>query len=331
MLIPPKYFLTREISQRLQSIEASKEVINNINIPPEIEANIRRRSTLKSSLFSARIEGNPLTLEELQRTASKDQKKKEVFNILQALNWVYQRGAKGLTAKNILDLHQIVMKGLIEPSNLGKFRSEVSAIFNANGIAVYLPPSPKKIPTHLKRLLNFINSDKEPFVPIRACLAHYSFEKIHPFLDGNGRVGRLLLQAVLAKSDYAMKGLICLEENLDQKRSQYYRALDEPEKDVSAYLEFMLSTIDEAAKKAKEEIAKKQRGEIEDFLLPRRAEILNIIRGHEFANFDLIRRRFLAVNERTLRYDLKKLINLGLVKKLGKTRGVYYRAAKKVS
>ncbi len=331
MLIPPKYFLTREISQRLQSIEASKEVINSINIPPEIETNIRRRSTLKSSLFSARIEGNPLTLEELQRTASKDQKKKEVYNLLRALNWVYQRGARGLTAKNILDLHQMVMKGLIEPSNLGKFRSEVSAIFNANGIAVYLPPSPKKIPIHLKRLLNFINSDKEPFVPIRACLAHYSFEKIHPFLDGNGRVGRLLLQAVLAKSDYAMRGLICLEENLDQKRSQYYRALDEPEKDVSAYLEFMLSILDEAAKKAKEEIVKKQKGEIEDFLLPRRAEILNIIRDHEFANFDLIRRRFLAVNERTLRYDLKKLIDLGLVKKLGQTRGVYYRAAKKVS
>lgn len=54
MLIPPKYFLTPKISKLLASIEASKEVINSITIPPEIESNIRRQSTLKSSLFSAR-------------------------------------------------------------------------------------------------------------------------------------------------------------------------------------------------------------------------------------------------------------------------------------
>ena len=305
MLIPPKYFLTPEITQRLQSIEGSKEVINSLEIPTEIETMIRRKSTLKSSLFSARIEGNPLTLEELQKTPSSDQRKKEVFNILRGLNWVYKRGSSDLSVKNILDLHQVAMKDLIDQNVLGKFRNETTAIFNANGIAVYLPPPPRKIPSLIKRLLSFINSDKEPFVPIRACLAHYSFEKIHPFFDGNGRVGRLLLQAVLVKSGYAMKGLLAIEENLDQKRPQYYRALDEPEKDVSAYLEFMLAIIDQAAREAKEEVIKKQQGTAEDFLLPRRAEILSIIRDHEFANFDLIRRRFLAVNERTLRYDLK--------------------------
>ncbi len=331
MLIPPKYSLTSKITQQLQSIEGSKEVINSLEIPAEIETRIRRKSTLKSSLFSARIEGNPLTLEELQKTPSSDQRKKEVFNVLRGLNWVYKRGSRDLSVKNILDLHQVAMKDLIDQSALGKFRNKTTAIFNANGIAVYLPPPPRKIPSLIKRLLNFINADKEPFVPIRACLAHYSFEKIHPFFDGNGRVGRLLLQAVLVKIGYAMKGLLAIEENLDQKRPQYYRVLDEPEKDVSAYLEFMLAIIDQAAREAKKEVIKKQQGTAEDYLLPRRAEILSIIRDHEFANFDLIRRRFLAVNERTLRYDLKKLSDLGLIKKLGKTRGVYYRAAKSAS
>lgn len=61
-------------------------------------------------------------------------------------------------------------------------------------------------------------------------------------------------------------------------------------------------------------------------LLPRREEILNIIRDHQLVKFDTIRRRFMAVSPRTLRYDLKKLKDAGLVKKLGVTNGVYYQA-----
>lgn len=76
MLIPPKYFLTSKISQFLSSIEASKAVIDATTVPSEIETNIRRRSTLKSSLFSARIEGSELSLDEVLRSTSKDQKKK---------------------------------------------------------------------------------------------------------------------------------------------------------------------------------------------------------------------------------------------------------------
>ena len=66
----------------------------------------------------------------------------------------------------------------------------------------------------------------------------------------------------------------------------------------------------------------------EDFLLPRRLEIFNIIGDHRMVNFDTIRRRFLTVNERTLRYDLKKLADLGLIRKRGVTKGVYYETAK---
>jgi DNA-binding transcriptional ArsR family regulator len=62
-----------------------------------------------------------------------------------------------------------------------------------------------------------------------------------------------------------------------------------------------------------------------DSLLPRRAEIYYITRDHELVNFDMIRRRFMGVNERTLRYDLKHLTDRGLIIKLGKTNGVYYK------
>lgn len=327
MFIPPKYILTPKISQLLQSIEGSKQVIDSTNIPPEIEQTIRRQSTLRSSLFSARIEGNTLTLDELPKRPSKDQKKQEVFNILRAINWVYQRSSRDIVIKDILNLHKMIVDGLIEAHDLGKFRTEVEAIFNSAGIAIYLPPRPSQILSLTQHLLKFINSSREQFIPIKACLTHYTFEKIHPFLDGNGRVGRLLLQLVLAKDSYGMKGLLPIEEYLDSHRSEYYQVLNEPEKDVTDYLEFMLEAISLTAQEAKKMVLEKKNVEIEDLLLPRRAEILNIIKNHQLVNFETIKRRFLAANERTLRFDLKHLLDRGLIKKRGTTKGVWYEIA----
>ena len=338
MLIPPKYFLTPKISELLGSIQACKEVIDNVQIPPEVEINIRRQSILKSSLFSARIEGNNLTLDDLQNKSSKDlpaarlparqgkasQKKIEVFNILKAINLILEKKERDISLNQILRFHEIVMDNLSE--NSGKFRSEVSAIFNTAGIAIYMPPPLSQIQPLMNELLSFINSGKERFVPIRACLSHFVFEKIHPFLDGNGRVGRLLLQAILHKEGYGMKGMLSLEEHLDSHRSFYYGGLENSEKDVTDYLEFMLEAISVTAQDAKNRVVRKKEFRASDFLLPRRAEILNIIIDHKLVNFDQIRRRFFAVNERTLRYDLKKLIDSGFIIKRGATKGVYYQA-----
>ncbi len=249
MLIPPKYFLTPKISQLLSSIEASKEIINAIAIPPEVEVNIRRQSYLKSSLFSARIEGNTLTMDDITARPSKNQKKIEVFNIVKALTHMLKKRNKDITVKDVLELHSIVMEGLT--SSPGKFRSEVSAIFNTAGIAVYMPPPPRLVPSLMEKLIAFSNAEKEPLVPIRACLAHFIFEKIHPFLDGNGRVGRLLLTAVMHKGGYGMKGLTSIEEYLDSRRSEYYRGLEDSERDVTGYVKFMLEAIVQTADQAK--------------------------------------------------------------------------------
>lgn len=323
MLIPPKYVLTPKISQLLSSIESSKEVINSMILPLEVEQNFRRRSTLKSSLFSARIEGNDLTLETL-KNPSKTQKRMEVFNILKALNWIFERKFKDLNSKDILTLHSMSMEGLIEKQDLGKFRVNMEAIFNSAGIAIYLPPRPSQVLPLLNKLLTYINSSKESLAPVKAVVAHYIFEKIHPFLDGNGRIGRLLIQAVLQKEGYGMKGLLSLEEFLDNHRAEYYRSLEDVERDITDYIEFMLEAIATASIEAKDEVLKKDDLKIEDFLLPRRGEILQIIKEQKLVSFDQIRRRFLDINERTLRYDLKKLQDQGLIRKRGATKGVYY-------
>lgn len=326
MLIPPKYTLTVEVTQLLNKIEAAKAVIDAIIVPPEIETNIRRRTTLQSSLFSARIEGNTLTMDQLT-PGSKIQKKAEVFNVLKGLEWLREREKKDITYSELLNLHKITMKGL--SPDAGKVRHEVSAIFNSAGIAVYMPPPPKQAEKFLIKLLKFANSDKENFVPIRAALVHYTLEKIHPFLDGNGRTGRLLFQKVLMHGGYGMKGLSVIEEYLDNHRSEYYAALDEPEKEVTDYIIFMLHALNEASKKAVALIQNQaEHFSPEDALLPRRAEIVKIIKDQQMVSIDMIARRFPAVNPRTLRNDIKKLTDEGFIRKLGTTKGAYYSLPK---
>ena len=325
MIIPPKYRLTPKISELLSSIEASRQVIESVSIPPEVETNIRRQSTLKSSLYSARIEGNTLVLDEFNNLSSHDKDKLEVLNILKALNWIHAGKKKNITLTDILTFHKITMVKSIDSESLGKFRKNMEAIFNSAGIAIYMPPPPRFVTSLMQKLLRYAGSSREKFVPIRACLAHYSFEKIHPFLDGSGRVGRLFIQQILIMNDYGMKGILSLEEYLDNHRSEYYRMLEEPEKDATDYLEFMLEAIAETAEKAKNIVLDKQKPQAEDFLLPRRAEILRLVREQKMMNFDQIKRRFVKVNERTLRYDLKKLQDQGLIRKLGTTRGVCYQ------
>jgi Fic family protein len=323
MLIPPKYRLTPQISELLSSIEASRHVIDSITIAPEIENNIRRQSTLRSSLYSARIEGNELTLEDFDST-SKRQQKLEIQNILKALNFINKHKRKDINLAEIIEIHRITLEDL--HPDAGKMRNNMEAIFNSAGIAIYMPPPPKQVPVFLERLVKYINGTRERFVPIKAALTHYTFEKIHPYEEANGRTGRILMQRILKQGGYGMKGLLSLEEYLDDHRTEYYRALEEPEKDLTDYVEFILIAIDETAKKARELVIDKQKADITDYLLPRRAEILRILKDQKMMSFDQIKRRFMKVNSRTLRYDIKKLQDAGFVKKLGSTRGVYYQA-----
>ncbi len=322
MKVPGKYTLTPKISELLSSIHACKEVIDSVAIPLEVENNIRRQSTLRSSVYSARIEGNELTIDDLNN-GSRNQQRIEIQNILKALNTLNKKSRKDIILNDILELHAIILKDLHEDA--GKIRHNMEAIFNSAGIAIYMPPPPRLIEGELKKLLKYINSDRERFVPIKAAQAHFSFEKIHPFEEGNGRVGRLLLQKILKQGGYEMKGLLSIEEYLDNHRSEYYRALEEPEKDLTDYIIFMLTAINETAQSAKDMILTKQKAELTDYLLPRRAEIFNIVKDQKMVNFDQIRRRFAKVNERTLRYDLKKLQDAGHIRKLGTTKGVYYQ------
>ena len=122
---------------------------------------------------------------------------------------------------------------------------------------------------------------------------------------------------------YDFRGLIDLEEYLDANRIAYYDLLNLTVKDITPFVEFFINGLVDQSNQVINKL-KHQTEDTVDTLLPRRQEILNVIRDHQQVSFDFIRRRFLAVPAPTLRYDLRQLINANLVKKLGATRGAVY-------
>ncbi len=316
------------IEKYLQDWEIAKRLIDLLPQLPHIEENIRRKSLLKSSLYSARIEGNRLRIEDISERApsygNRGKEKLEVFNILSALRWIYSSRPQKLNKDTILTLHQMVLKDL--SPDAGHFRSEPSAIFNQAGVAIYMPPPPQEIPILIEQLTTNIDSSHDAGT-INAALSHFAFEKIHPFLDGNGRVGRLLSTLILKDSADHLRGLISLEEFFENQRQTYYGLLSIQGLNITPFVEFFLEGLVSQANLLLETIKNTKEAAPEDSLLPRRREILEIIRDHQLVSFDFIRRRFAAVAPSTLHYDLGRLKQAGFIKKLGSTNGVVYTPA----
>lgn len=318
MKFPPFITDLEEIQKLLRELDVLNETMRYIPVSPAALNFLREKSLLKSSLYSARIEGNPLTLDDLTH-GGKSVRRKEVENINRGLRFVENK-KRVVRVELFCKLHGIILDGLSGVA--GSLRHEESAIFNEADVAVYLAPAPAAVVSLLDTLCAWITQSRQP-APITAGIAHIWFEKIHPFLDGNGRVGRVLAQLILVGGGYRFSGVLPFEEYLDMHRQEYYDALISDKQDVTAFVKFFLYALVYQARRTLEELKNPIPTE-QVSLLPRRAELRNVIRDHQMVTFDFLRRRFLAVPASTLHYDLSQLMKKGYIEKLGSTRGSVY-------
>lgn len=301
---------SKDIEKYLIELEAIKINFENLKSIPEIEEKIRRDSRLKSAIYSAKIEDIDTT----------DNTKEEIQNLLKAYHFIYNsENNTPLSIELVKELHLKTMQNLSPMA--GKFRQEPWAIFDQNGNAIHLAPPYFKVPELMQEFVNYINSLSDHPVIISA-ISQFIFEKIHPFADGNGRAGRLISAYILKQNSYHLRGLIHFEEYTDSHRQAYYYAL-EPSSDMTEFIEYFLKSLVTTGKLILKQL---QQPATAGPLLPfRRLEILNIITDHPNCSFDFLQRRFASVNSKTLHYDIKKLIDLSLITKIGSTRGALYK------
>ena len=316
MILNQVYTLTPKIQSLLNTLEGQRTAFTLIPVKPELTLHLRRHSLLNSALYSAKIEG----IED-----DTDLNRLGIQNLEHTYGWLYNQPKDlGLDSTTIKTLHAKSLNNL--RSDAGVFRTEQSAIFNSAGVAIYLTPPPQEIKSLLEIWTSLTsNSSNHPLV--QAIISHYQFEKIHPFLDGNGRVGRLVLTQQLRQDNYDFGGLLILEESINNTRDDYYYHLQNEKRNLTGFIEYFLELISNSAATALQKIT--QPGSLDTFtgLLPRRQELLNIIKDHQVVSFDFLHRRFIGTPQSTLRFDLLSLQKGGHIKKLGVTRGALYSAS----
>jgi len=196
----------------------------------------------KEAVLSSQIEGTQSSLSDLLLFESEEapgvplEDVQEVSNYVSALEHGMKRLREGfpLSLRLICELHEILLsKGRGSRKNPGEFRSSQSWIGGTRpGNARFVPPPPQEVTPCLDRLEKFLNDEPEKTDPLlKAALAHVQFETIHPFLDGNGRVGRLLITLLLCAEGTLRQPLLYLSLFFKTHRNLYYDLLNQIRED----------------------------------------------------------------------------------------------------
>ncbi|MDR3256616.1 MAG: Fic family protein [Endomicrobium sp.] len=219
--------------------------------------------TTQEAVISSKIEGTQATFSEVYRLeageeADKEKEKdvKEIINYRRAIT-----GAQEILKKrpfihlNMLkELHKILLDGV---RGENKARGEFRRIQNFIGCygctqetAIYVPPVPESISESLNDWERYINSNEQE-VLVQLAVMHAQFEIIHPFIDGNGRMGRILIPVFLFQKDYLKKPVFYLSEYLESNRDTYYSALRNisNNSDWQGWIEFFLKAIAEQSER----------------------------------------------------------------------------------
>ncbi len=321
------------VTPLLERIQFLAKVLESVPVSPTVASTVFHRQQLKSSLFSARIEGNVLTLGQVDQLSNdpQDLQKKEVDNCLRALRFV-KTLPKALTMQSIKDIHAQLLEGL--HGQAGIFRSEQSGIFDASGSVVYLTPDRLTMQQMLEIWLVEANKEREPIEHLLdVARLHYYFEKIHPLIDGNGRTGRVLLQWQLEQSTLFGEFTLPIDQYFDEHKASYYAYMERSTRHTEEFTSFVLEGIVwsleqillDLKRVGEEQLATSQNQRSNRLgLLPRREELVSIIHDHPLCSFDLLSRRFPTIPVRTLANDLQWLVKHDYVIKHGSTRGVRY-------
>lgn len=310
------WHIDSEMNRLISELESVKLLIASLPRTQSREANLRQNSILKSAVFSARIEGFTDTIHA---------PKKESQNLLRTYHYLFSgKAPHKISLSFIKKIHKFVLHGLASGS--GSWRTQPWVIFNQSGAVIYLAPPHPEIPLLMEEFVKFINHLSD-HPGVKSAVAQFIFEKIHPFADGNGRVGRLISAHILNTNGFGFNGLTPFEEYLDNNREDYYYHL-ESGSNCSGFIKYFLRALVYQSKEHVKDLSSLEKELPEDSLLPRRRELLRIISEHPNCSFDFLQRRFLAVNGKTLHYDLLKLIEAGFIHKLGATKGVVYASSK---
>lgn len=244
--------LLSQADRQLGRLDMYSEYIPNIDLFISMHV-------LKEATQSSKIEGTKTNIEDalLDKEDVNDEKRddwEEVQNYIEALNSAIKSLEKlPFSSRLIRETHKILLQGVRGKHKLpGEFRSSQNWIGGASiNDATFIPPTHTSVNDYMGDLENFAHNT-ESFFPdlLKIALIHYQFETVHPFLDGNGRVGRLMITLYLVEKGILKKPILYLSDFFERNRTLYYDNLTRvrEKSDLNQWLKFFLVGVIETAK-----------------------------------------------------------------------------------
>jgi Fic family protein len=198
----PKFTISNALLRNVGIIEAAKQVIDHAPLLPFYEKKFQKDALVRAVHHGTHLEGNDLNLNQAEKAmfgetvVARERDIQEVINYRKVVEYIGSLPENiDVTEDLIKKLHKLTVDKLLDESRCGVFRSTQVVIKNSlSGEVSFRPPAAVAIPYQLKELLAFINTTTvDTLHPVlKSGIVHYEFERIHPFVDGNGRVGRAL-------------------------------------------------------------------------------------------------------------------------------------------
>ena len=275
-----------------------------------VDIRLRKKNRVRSIQSSLEIEANSLTVSQVtdiiegKRVIGPQKDVLEVKNAIDAYGMIPELDP--YSVNDLLRLHGVMMRGLTEQS--GKFRTVgVNVVNSSTGEVIHYAPHPDYVPGFIKDLMQWASSSNHHPLII-SCVFHHEFEYIHPFTDGNGRVGRLWQTLILSRWNPIFEW-IPIESVVRDNQSLYYRAIRDAtdQNDTSVFIDFMLTSIRDALLTAVDDS-----NNLENTLL-------EWISDGRFTTADEVSKA-LGVSERTLRRVVTSLKDSGRISREGSNK-----------
>lgn len=341
----PSFSITNKILRNTGEVEAAKEVIEHAPLLPFWEKKFQDEAVLRSTHYGTHIEGNELSLSQVQRifdgehVTARERDVQEVINYRKVVEFIGRKKDSKIDEGTILELHRLTVEKILDEGAGGNYRKKEVVIKNSlTGEVSFRPPRSFEVEWQMKDLVEFIEKEKEIHPVLKAGIVHYEFVRIHPFLDGNGRVGRALSMLVLFAEGYDIREFFSLEEHFDRNADSYYKALQSValhNGDVTTWLEYFTECLAIELTKIKEKIEKisidttlkKKLGGAPVMLSDRQLKIIEYIQEIGYLENKVFASLFPDVSEDTALREVQDLVKKGIIVKKGKTKGVKYMMA----
>lgn len=336
-MFKPRYTLTETLLANISVIERLYGQLEALRIPKELQLNLERNNLVTSTYISNSIEGNPLTLPEVTNLllgdrvpANRDEK--EVQNYFEVLKNLMQHDHDPLSLVTITTIHKRLLTG-VKPDIAGIIRNKpvaVGSYYYKNGVRrlKIQHQSPfltrKGVLVELHYLLVWLAQANLP-VSLLTGIFHHQFVYIHPFVDGNGRVCRLLTALLFLQKNYAINKYFVLDDYYDIDRLQYSEKLHTADSgDKTLWLEYFTDgikfSLQGALAKAKDALTTVS---LSKQPTPREKDVLAMFQIYYEVSSAMVATKFHVTRQHAHKL-LQALEKRGFVKKIGSTKASYY-------